>query len=253
MRILCNYITSIFILTQYYNLKIRCLHAARVRADRLLHARAVFDCTRMDNDEKTSWPEEPVTRIRRQAAAAALRMPNPVIYSSGSATTEPAKGGRYTGNGTWDMTDNLNGDLRGLAVASRILAREGHEDMTLGHVAMRDPLKRGLWMKKRGLALGKIHDERDRRHHDPSEPRRDDLCPEHSKARASRRRLGTCGTGFHTSSGHRPADPDRKAGSRPDDRRFIRHTGIPFRRPGLSAHGPAHAEGSGPHFQRSDR
>lgn len=59
------------------------------------------------------------------------------------------------------MDDPLRYDLQDLARASRILARHGHEDMTLGHVSLRDPEGRGIWLKRRGLALGDLRTELD--------------------------------------------------------------------------------------------
>ena len=43
--------------------------------------------------------------------------------------------------------------LERLAIAHRVLAMEGHNDITLGHMSLRDPHGRGLWLKqaKRGL------------------------------------------------------------------------------------------------------
>ena len=43
--------------------------------------------------------------------------------------------------------------LERLAIGHRILAMEGHNDITLGHMSLRDPQGRGLWLKKprRGL------------------------------------------------------------------------------------------------------
>ena len=47
-------------------------------------------------------------------------------------------------------------DLHALGRAARILEMEGHGDLTLGHVSMRDPGGRGLWMKRATLGLGEI-------------------------------------------------------------------------------------------------
>ncbi len=54
------------------------------------------------------------------------------------------------------MDSQLNDRLAELATASRILARHGHEDLTLGHVALRDPEGQGIWMKRRGHALSEL-------------------------------------------------------------------------------------------------
>lgn len=43
-----------------------------------------------------------------------------------------------------------------VAVACRILEREGHGSRTLGHVAMRDPMGRGFWLKRSGIGLGEV-------------------------------------------------------------------------------------------------
>jgi len=48
--------------------------------------------------------------------------------------------------------------LHALGRAARILEMEGHGDLTLGHVSMRDPDGRGLWMKRAMLGLGEITD-----------------------------------------------------------------------------------------------
>lgn len=46
--------------------------------------------------------------------------------------------------------------LEDLARASRILEMEGHGDMTLGHLSLRDPEGRGLWLKRNAAGLGEI-------------------------------------------------------------------------------------------------
>jgi ribulose-5-phosphate 4-epimerase/fuculose-1-phosphate aldolase len=43
-----------------------------------------------------------------------------------------------------------------LARACRILEMEGHGDMTLGHLSMRDPEGRGFWMKRNRIGLGEV-------------------------------------------------------------------------------------------------
>ena len=60
-----------------------------------------------------------------------------------------------------DGADDMSGALTELATASRILALHGHEDLTLGHVALRDPRGRGFWMKKRSLGLGEVREATD--------------------------------------------------------------------------------------------
>jgi len=47
-------------------------------------------------------------------------------------------------------------ELYDLARAARILQMEGHGDVTLGHVSMRDPAGRGLWMKRERLGLEEV-------------------------------------------------------------------------------------------------
>ncbi|MFA7678934.1 MAG: class II aldolase/adducin family protein [Pigmentiphaga sp.] len=54
------------------------------------------------------------------------------------------------------MDLELEGLLDKLARACRILEMEGHGDMTLGHVSMRDPHGRGFWLKRNAYGLGEI-------------------------------------------------------------------------------------------------
>jgi len=59
------------------------------------------------------------------------------------------------------MTDVvLEADLRNsldeLARACRILEMEGHGDMTLGHLSLRDPGQRGFWLKRNRIGLGEV-------------------------------------------------------------------------------------------------
>lgn len=59
------------------------------------------------------------------------------------------------------MTDpalepNLHAALVELARACRILEMEGHGDMTLGHLSLRDPQGRGFWMKRNRIGLGEV-------------------------------------------------------------------------------------------------
>ena len=51
--------------------------------------------------------------------------------------------------------------LRRLSVAHRILAMEGHNDLTLGHMSIRDPDGRGLWLKKAERGLDEIFEPDD--------------------------------------------------------------------------------------------
>jgi L-fuculose-phosphate aldolase len=48
--------------------------------------------------------------------------------------------------------------LHRLAAGCRILAMEGHNDMALGHLSLRDPQGRGLWLKKAQRGLDEIVD-----------------------------------------------------------------------------------------------
>lgn len=50
----------------------------------------------------------------------------------------------------------LREQLNQLAIACRILEMEGHGDMTLGHVSLRDPEGRGFWLKRNARGLGEI-------------------------------------------------------------------------------------------------
>jgi ribulose-5-phosphate 4-epimerase/fuculose-1-phosphate aldolase len=59
------------------------------------------------------------------------------------------------------MTDaTLAGELKTrldeLARACRILEMEGHGDMTLGHLSLRDPDGRGFWLKRNRAGLGEV-------------------------------------------------------------------------------------------------
>ncbi len=53
-------------------------------------------------------------------------------------------------------SESLRELLRKLARAHSILEMEGHGDMTLGHMSVRDPKGRGFWLKKRGIGLGEV-------------------------------------------------------------------------------------------------
>jgi ribulose-5-phosphate 4-epimerase/fuculose-1-phosphate aldolase len=50
----------------------------------------------------------------------------------------------------------LHAALVELARACRILEMEGHGDMTLGHLSLRDPEGRGFWMKRNRIGLGEV-------------------------------------------------------------------------------------------------
>jgi L-fuculose-phosphate aldolase len=51
--------------------------------------------------------------------------------------------------------------LTELAYGCRILHQEGHADMTLGHLSLRDPDGRGVWLKRSGIGLGEVRDADD--------------------------------------------------------------------------------------------
>lgn len=51
---------------------------------------------------------------------------------------------------------SLDEQLHQLATACRILEMEGHGDMTLGHLSLRDPGGRGFWLKRNARGLGEI-------------------------------------------------------------------------------------------------
>ena len=53
------------------------------------------------------------------------------------------------------MTD-VHKSLDELARACRVLEMEGHGDMTLGHVSLRDPARRGFWLKRNRIGLGEV-------------------------------------------------------------------------------------------------
>jgi ribulose-5-phosphate 4-epimerase/fuculose-1-phosphate aldolase len=51
--------------------------------------------------------------------------------------------------------------LERLATACRILENEGHGDMSLGHLSLRDPEGRGFWLKRNRASLGEIRGPQD--------------------------------------------------------------------------------------------
>ena len=55
----------------------------------------------------------------------------------------------------------LDDRLGRLAIGHRILAMEGHNDITLGHMSLRDPHGRGLWLKKSGRGLDEVFGSND--------------------------------------------------------------------------------------------
>lgn len=60
-----------------------------------------------------------------------------------------------------ELSDSLRAQLDELARACRVLELEGQGDRVVGHMALRDPEGRGMWMKRAGVALGEIFDARD--------------------------------------------------------------------------------------------
>ena len=55
-----------------------------------------------------------------------------------------------------EMSPSLRAELDKLAAAHRILEMEGHGDMTLGHMSLRDPEGRGVWLKRLAIGLGEV-------------------------------------------------------------------------------------------------
>lgn len=54
------------------------------------------------------------------------------------------------------MDAALKSQLDRLALASRILDHEGHGDMSLGHLSLRDPAGRGFWLKRNRIGLDEV-------------------------------------------------------------------------------------------------
>ena len=55
------------------------------------------------------------------------------------------------------MTDSdIANQLDELAAAHRVLAAEGHEDRTSGHLSWRDPKGRGFWMKRSHIGMDEV-------------------------------------------------------------------------------------------------
>lgn len=48
-----------------------------------------------------------------------------------------------------------------LALGCRILELEGHGDMSLGHLSLRDPEGRGFWLKRNRIGLEEVHGAED--------------------------------------------------------------------------------------------
>lgn len=47
-----------------------------------------------------------------------------------------------------------------VALASRVLARQGHDDLIWGHASLRDPDGRGVWIKSAEWGLGEVRPDR---------------------------------------------------------------------------------------------
>lgn len=54
------------------------------------------------------------------------------------------------------MHDDDHQELRRLAEACNILALEGHNDLTLGHLSMRTATGQGFWMKRNAIGLDEV-------------------------------------------------------------------------------------------------
>ncbi len=60
------------------------------------------------------------------------------------------------------MTEaNIEDSLAEMARGCRVLAMYGHEDKTLGHLSLRDPEGRGLWLKRAHVGLAEINGPED--------------------------------------------------------------------------------------------
>ena len=59
------------------------------------------------------------------------------------------------------ISNELGAELGRVARGCRILKMEGHGDVTMGHLSLRDPEGRGFWMKRAGIGLGEVRDGAD--------------------------------------------------------------------------------------------
>jgi len=59
------------------------------------------------------------------------------------------------------MNVELKNSLERLALGCRILEVEGHGDMSLGHLSLRDPDGRGFWLKRNRIGLEEVHSAED--------------------------------------------------------------------------------------------
>jgi ribulose-5-phosphate 4-epimerase/fuculose-1-phosphate aldolase len=55
-----------------------------------------------------------------------------------------------------DIDTATRESLTEAARACRILDMEGHGDMTLGHLSLRETTGRGFWMKRNQIGLGEV-------------------------------------------------------------------------------------------------
>ncbi len=60
-----------------------------------------------------------------------------------------------------EPSNSLKEELWQTARACRILKMEGHGDVTMGHLSLRDPEGRGFWMKRAAIGLGEMRDVAD--------------------------------------------------------------------------------------------
>src|SRR5262249_55320481 len=74
---------------------------------------------------------------------------------TGSARKRPERT-KGLGMSSADMDVRTNERLTEAARACRILEMEGHGDMTLGHLSVRESGGRGLWMKRNRIGLGEV-------------------------------------------------------------------------------------------------
>lgn len=65
----------------------------------------------------------------------------------------------------WDIPPDhetpLDRKLIQLAEAHRVLAQNGHSNVTLGHMSLRDPEGRGFWLKRMAIGLHEVRDGSD--------------------------------------------------------------------------------------------
>lgn len=59
-------------------------------------------------------------------------------------------------NSRYHEDESIANLLEDVARGHRILELEGHGDMSMGHLSLRDPFGRGLWLKRGNLALSEV-------------------------------------------------------------------------------------------------